>query len=298
MRSTTAGPARAGGTGTGARDEGASADLLVAEERPNPSGDLREVLDLGPVFRRTVAGYDRFQVDNYVRWAEEELAGLRREHDDLLDRYARLRADLDEARGLLRHSPGGQESVRVSTRIGSMLAAAADQADALRAEAEADRAAARAHAERTAAAAAAEADRRITAATAGAGRVLAAATAGAGRLAAAARRLLTEADRAAREARDEAAARLEEARAVRRCATEEAARLRQEAAADAALTRALAREEVVRMLTAARDARQRADEEAAAVRDRLDGEARARRTGRHARGEALGQRRAGEAGGG
>ena len=38
--------------------------------RPNVSGDLPTVFQIAPMFRRTVGGYDRFQVDTYVQWAE------------------------------------------------------------------------------------------------------------------------------------------------------------------------------------------------------------------------------------
>ena len=75
------------------------------------------------MFRRTVGGYDRFQVDTYVQWAEDELASAEREHEHLVARHLRTRADLEEARGLLAHSSGGAEMLRLSQRIGSMLAA-------------------------------------------------------------------------------------------------------------------------------------------------------------------------------
>jgi hypothetical protein len=45
----------------------------VDARRPHLSGDLPGVLTPAPMFRRTVAGYDRFQVDTYVRWAEDEI---------------------------------------------------------------------------------------------------------------------------------------------------------------------------------------------------------------------------------
>jgi len=40
----------------------------------NLSGDFDELLSTRPVFRTRVHGYDKLQVDNYVSWAEDELA--------------------------------------------------------------------------------------------------------------------------------------------------------------------------------------------------------------------------------
>src|SRR5215208_4684930 len=99
-------------------------------ERPNVSGDLPTVLQAAPMFRRVVVGYDRFQVDTYVRWAEDELAAADREHEHLMARHLETRAQPEEAPELL------------SRRIGTMLAAAADEAERIRAEA----ASARSHA--------------------------------------------------------------------------------------------------------------------------------------------------------
>ena len=41
------------------------------------------------MFGRAVAGYDRFQVDTYVRWAEDELATADREREHLMALYLR-----------------------------------------------------------------------------------------------------------------------------------------------------------------------------------------------------------------
>src|SRR6476661_10523258 len=109
-------------------------------QRPNVSGDLPTVFQAAPMFRRAVAGYDRFQVDTYVRWAEDELALAAREREHLLARHLRTRAALEEARQLLSHSSGGRELLQVSPRLASMLAAAADQAESMRAEADSMRA--------------------------------------------------------------------------------------------------------------------------------------------------------------
>jgi cell division septum initiation protein DivIVA len=91
-----------------------------------------------PIFRRAARGYDRFQVDSYAQWAEEELAGAARLRDDPLTRNARLRAELDECRRSLAHSPASREFTGLSYRLGSMLSAAAEQADGMRADAEAE----------------------------------------------------------------------------------------------------------------------------------------------------------------
>src|SRR5215207_1493396 len=104
--------------------------------RPNVSGDLSTVFQAAPMFRRAVAGYDRFQVDTYVQWAEDELATADREREHLVARHLETRAELAEARELLSHSAGGGEFLRLSQRIGSMLAVAADEAEGITAEAE------------------------------------------------------------------------------------------------------------------------------------------------------------------
>ena len=115
--------------------------------RPNVSGDLPTVFEAAPMFRRTLAGYDRFQVDTYVQWAEDELLTSAREREHLVERHLRTRADLEEARQLLSHSSEGGEFLRLSRRIGSMLAAAADEAESMRAEGEAVRSVASTQAE-------------------------------------------------------------------------------------------------------------------------------------------------------
>src|SRR3954453_4948499 len=114
---------------------GSPDDRAREDRRPNVSGDLWTVLQAAPMFRRAVAGYDRFQVDTYVQWAEDELVAAEREREDLVARHLRTRADLEDARQLLSPSRGGGEILRMSRRIGSMLAAAADEAGSMRAEA-------------------------------------------------------------------------------------------------------------------------------------------------------------------
>jgi cell division septum initiation protein DivIVA len=245
--------------------------------RLNLAGDLRTLFRYDPVFRRAVIGYDRFQVDSYVQWAEEELAGAERERAALLTRHVRLREALDEARRQLSHTAAGRDAVRISYRVGTVLAAAADQADGIRADAEADLAAATAEAQRLVAEARAEAARLVTEATEQAALVVAGAAAEAAGMLAEAREVTAEAERTLTEAQAEGEARLEKVRALEGRAAAEAERSRREAAGAAHAARLQARDEVVRMLGTAREERRRADDEAAAVRQRLDEQAAVRR---------------------
>src|SRR3954447_11687389 len=104
--------------------ETAAGSVPPGRQRPNVSGDLPTVLEAAPMFRRVVVGYDRFQVDTYVRWAEDELAAAAREREHLLALSGKTWAALEEARQLLAHSPGGGEFLQLSRRVGTMLAAA------------------------------------------------------------------------------------------------------------------------------------------------------------------------------
>lgn len=241
--------------------------------RPNVSGDLPALLQAGPMFRRTLAGYDRFQVDTYVRWAEDELVAADRQREHLLARSLETQAALAEARTLLAHSAAGGEFLQVSRRVGSMLADAADEAETIRAEADNHRSVACAQA------AAVTADaRRVRAETeARAIRTLAEAATRATAMIAAAGRTTAAAEQAARELRAEAETHLAGAHAVEARALADADRTRSRALEDAAAARLSARAEVVRMLDTAREQRRRADAGAAAVRERLDREAAARR---------------------
>src|SRR4051794_32270799 len=176
--------------------------------RPNVSGDLPRVLDAAPMFRRALVGYDRFQVDTYVQWAEDELATADREREHLVAHQVRTHAALEDARELLSHSSGGGEFLQVSRRIGTMLAAAADEAeairaetDAMRAESEADRAAASREAQHTVA----HAECVLADATAAAERIIAEAITEVERARAEAGRIVDEADQTRKQARVEAA---------------------------------------------------------------------------------------------
>jgi hypothetical protein len=226
------------------------------------------------MFRRAVAGYDRFQVDTYVQWAEDELAGAAREREHLVASHLRTRAELEDARQLLRHSSDGGEMLRLSRRIGSMLAAAADEAGSIRAEADAHRSAADAAAKRKLG----YARWRIAYGEARAQRMVAEAARTVAEMTAAAEQVLDEAERTRAEAHAQAEARLAEIRAVERRAAEQAEHLRAQAVAEAAAARLSARDEVVRLLSSGREERRRADAQAATTRERLDRDAAARTT--------------------
>jgi cell division septum initiation protein DivIVA len=122
--------------------------------RPDVAGALDGLLSTAPCFRTAVRGYDRVQVDNYVAWAETEIASARRETDDLMSRYGHASAELEISRRLLTQSPGGQEMTFVSERMGRMLQMAADEASEITGSAAAD-------ADRIQAEARADADARL-----------------------------------------------------------------------------------------------------------------------------------------
>jgi cell division septum initiation protein DivIVA len=142
FRRTEVAPGGAGREPEGTMPAGATAagNFVVDPAMPNLSGDLDALLTTAPVFRSSVRGYERLQVDNYVSWAEAELRAARRETDDLVDRYGRACAELEISRRLLARSPEGQEVTVISERMGRMLRMAADEAAALTAggQAEAD----------------------------------------------------------------------------------------------------------------------------------------------------------------
>jgi cell division septum initiation protein DivIVA len=216
------------------------------------------------MFRRAVLGYDRFQVDTYVQWAEDELTAADREREHLEERHLQTRAELADARQLLGRSSGGAELLRMSQRVGAMLAAAADEAEGIRAEAAAHRSAAAAEANRKLG----YARWRISYAEAKAEGILAETAAEATAMTAAAARVAAAAEQLRVEAQTEVEMRRAEARAVGHRAEEAAAQVLRRAAEDAAAARLQTRGEVVAMLGAAREQRLRADAEAAAVRDR------------------------------
>ena len=227
-------------------------------QHPNVSGDLPSILEAAPMFRRVVAGYDRFQVDTYVRWAEDELATAAREREHLLARHLKTWADLEEARQLLSHSSGGGEFLQLSRRIGTMLAAAADEAERIRAEASSARAHAAGQATRTVA----RAEKALADAEAAARRLVTEAVTRLEKATAEARRIIDLAEENGREIRAAAEARLERARAVEQRAAEDADHIRRQAAEAGSAARLQARDEIVRMLATAREQRRRSDAEA------------------------------------
>ena len=257
-------------------------------ERPNVSGDLPTVLQAAPMFRRVVVGYDRFQVDTYVRWAEDGLAAADREHERLVARHLETRAELEEALELLSHSSGGGEFLQLSRRIGTMLAAAADEAERIRAEA----ASARSHAAGQATRSIARAEKVLADAEAEAVRLVAEAAVRVEDMTDQARRVLDQAQRTGRDIRAEAQARLQQARVTEQRAVEKGEQIRQGALADASAAREQARGEIVRMLDTAREQRRRSDDEAAAARERLGRDAAARSSVLRAEVAALERRRA------
>src|SRR4051812_35753284 len=97
--------------------EVAPASAPAERGHPNFSGDLPTVLGAAPMFRRALVGYDRFQVDTYVQWAEQELATADREREHLLARHLRMRTVLEDARELLSRSPGGADFLQLSRRM-------------------------------------------------------------------------------------------------------------------------------------------------------------------------------------
>jgi hypothetical protein len=96
-----------------------------AFRRPNLAGDLDQVLDHRPLFRLRRRGYDRFQVDNYVAWAESEVDAAHRQCDHLLERYGACMVELTS----VRQAPVATPTGAVSRRLGEMLRLASQEAD-------------------------------------------------------------------------------------------------------------------------------------------------------------------------
>src|SRR5687767_3634437 len=109
----------------------AGARTDVAPAMPNVRGDLDQMLDLRPVFRIRLQGYDRLEVDNYTAWAESELIAVRREVDHLLSRFAQCSAELEISRRMIAEAPRGREAFPVSERVQAMLCLASDEAAAI-----------------------------------------------------------------------------------------------------------------------------------------------------------------------
>jgi cell division septum initiation protein DivIVA len=108
---------------------------------PNLEGDIDEMIDVRPVFRARMHGYDRLEVDNYTAWAERELLAAWRQADHLLSRFGECSAELELSRRLLAEAARGRDPFPISDRLQEMLRLAADEAAAITeaGEKEADR---------------------------------------------------------------------------------------------------------------------------------------------------------------
>ncbi|WP_346618784.1 hypothetical protein [Blastococcus montanus] len=108
--------------GQGAPPEGSDS------RTPQPAGALETLLDQRPAFRASLRGYDRLEVDNYVAWAEGELAAAQREREHLLDRVVACGTELEISRRLLAEQPAGRDRTAISDRVVQVLRLAEDQA--------------------------------------------------------------------------------------------------------------------------------------------------------------------------
>ena len=106
-----------------------TADLVADGTRSAAPGALDGLLGTGPTFTGALRGYDRMQVDNYVAWAEEEIALARREAAQLLSRYAACSGDLQGARRRLAQM--ARERTVAESRAQEILAQAAAEARAV-----------------------------------------------------------------------------------------------------------------------------------------------------------------------
>jgi cell division septum initiation protein DivIVA len=116
------------------RDDGGAdpaPPATTAGPRPDVPGGLDGLLSTAPCFATQVRGYDRFQVDDYVAWAESELATGRRQIDQLLATYGACSAELEISRRLLAQAPKGVDLSTVSDRVREMLRLASDEATAM-----------------------------------------------------------------------------------------------------------------------------------------------------------------------
>lgn len=114
-------------------DSGADAELPSGAPGPHADvpGGLDSLLSTAPCFRPQVRGYDRVQVDNYVAWAESELATARRQFDHLLARSGECSAELEISRRLLAEAPRGVDLSPVTDRMREMLRLASEEATAM-----------------------------------------------------------------------------------------------------------------------------------------------------------------------
>jgi cell division septum initiation protein DivIVA len=96
-----------------------------------PRAGLDGLLSTAPVFHVRLRGYDPFEVDEYVTWAEGEVAAARREAEHLLSRYGACAAELEISRRLLAQTPRGRDVSPVSDRVRDIFRLAADEASAM-----------------------------------------------------------------------------------------------------------------------------------------------------------------------
>ena len=104
--------------------------VVESEGDPAAHGGLDGLLGTAPTFSGALRGYDRMQVDNYVAWAESEIALARREADHLLSRYAACSAELQNARRRLAQVARDRETAEGHGRAEEVLAQAAREAEA------------------------------------------------------------------------------------------------------------------------------------------------------------------------
>jgi cell division septum initiation protein DivIVA len=102
--------------------------VVPPPRRPNLTGDLESVLEFFPSFRGALHGYDRWQVDSYVSWAERELRAARRSADEMAARFGACAAELERAREEVGRSEAGREGRQLSERVGRILELAAEEA--------------------------------------------------------------------------------------------------------------------------------------------------------------------------
>lgn len=113
------------------RSEAEAGGAVPGEGEFRAPGGLDGLLSTAPTFSGALRGYDRLQVDNYVAWAEAEIALARREADHLLSRYAACSAELQSARCRLAQLHRERETAEGREPARELLARAAEEAEAL-----------------------------------------------------------------------------------------------------------------------------------------------------------------------
>lgn len=116
-----------------------SPDRAIHAEPPAAAGPaatgrtngLDSLLTTGPDFPVRMHGYDRLHVDNYVAWAESELAVARGEAEHLLARYSACAAELESSRRLRTEAPRGRDVSPLTDRVRDILQLAAEEASSM-----------------------------------------------------------------------------------------------------------------------------------------------------------------------